>query len=511
MRRMRLFQNMHTYIVVGIITLVVSGYTLFTLNDFGISWDEPIYFSKIDQYFKWFTKPSLSKIDELFHPSAEIDIHPPFRKYIAGLTHVIFTEKLTFISNTNGYRISALFFIIPCIFVMGVFSIRQFGYLIGILTILMFSFSPQIFYLSNVLTLDYAIAALWFLTTMSYSKWILSVKGIFITSILLGLTLLTKFHGFILYLWLCIYFIFTNRKSIIQQRNTGKVIVFVCLPLIIFFIGWPWLWINPVGNFIKFLTLQSSHGDISVWFLGKLYTRAPWYYTLVQFFTTTPVMPLLLFLYGVVRIIRKGNQEWKFILYNALLPILFFSLPFVFRYDGIRLFLPAYPFVFLIAGFGLNELTKYIHKTLVKHIFLITLLMIWCASAIWYFKYNHPYEASYYNSLVGGVDGANRLGLEVEYWGNAWISVLPWMNQNKIHPMCVFPTTAPFYYYQAMGMIEPGVVFTARDKACEYFVILMRKGLFSRDPYVEEVVNNITPIYSVKYSHTPLVNVYKIH
>ena len=30
----------------------------------------------------------------------------------------------------------------------------------------------------------------------------------------------------------------------------------------------------------------------------------------------------------------------------------------------------------------------------------------------------HPYQLSYYNLLVGGLHGADKLGLEVTYWGD---------------------------------------------------------------------------------------------
>jgi hypothetical protein len=61
-----------------------------------------------------------------------------------------------------------------------------------------------------------------------------------------------------------------------------------------------------------------------------------------------------------------------------------------------------------------------------------------------------------------------------------------------------------------MGQIAPGVVFNAGEGACEYYVVLMRQGLFYRNPGLEKLVATSKPIYSVLYGSTPLINVYKI-
>gem|GEM_PF-2288416 len=46
-----------------IISLCFCALTAVTLNHYGVTWDEPVYFKAGDSYFKWWINPSLSTID----------------------------------------------------------------------------------------------------------------------------------------------------------------------------------------------------------------------------------------------------------------------------------------------------------------------------------------------------------------------------------------------------------------------------------------------------------------
>ncbi|MCX6793683.1 MAG: hypothetical protein NTY06_01110, partial [Candidatus Gottesmanbacteria bacterium] len=245
--------------------------------------------------------------------------------------------------------------------------------------------------------------------------------------------------------------------------------------------------------------IQTSHVSAPVYIFGKIYDFAPWWYTPVMFFTTTPVFTLVFFAIGAYWSIRKGKVWDRAMVLNALYPLVFFSLPGVYRYDWVRLFLPAYPFVCLIAGRGIMVLRKPVR---------ILIIFVWIVTIYFSVIRIHPWESAYYNEFVGGISGAKKIGMETEFWGNAYLGVLPWMNAHKKDMMCVSPTTHPFYYYQAMGQIEPGVVFNADVNVCTYLVVLMRQGLFIRDPNVANIVHTQKPVYSVLLDGVPLVSVY---
>ncbi len=141
---------------------------------------------------------------------------------------------------------------------------------------------------------------------------------------------------------------------------------------------------------------------------------------------------------------------------------------------------------------------------------LVAVYTLWGITLFYSVIRIHPWESSYYNEFVGGIAGARTLGFETEYWGNAYFGILPWMNDHKKDPMCVTPTTHPFYYYQAMGQLDADVVYRAPKEDCTFLVVLMRQGLFVRDPFVASVVASQKPIHAVSVDGVPLVAVYDI-
>lgn len=490
--------------------------TFATFRDYGVVWDEPVYFANGVKTWSWIIHPRLVNKDAFFAPVEGFDIHPPFRKLLSGMTHDVFTKYLGVTDMTTSYRLSSLFFIFPLMFVFAALAISWFGVGIGVLISVMFFFLPSIFFLAHVVTLDWAIMAFWFFAVMALAQSKKNNIWLWISAFSIAGSLLTKFHGVILYIpimatWFSMYREQIMGRQTNKRQHAWKVFaILIAVPLVLYILFWPWLWTSPLSKFLQYLHMQFSHGNVPVYFLGKEYKDAPWYYAPFITLVTTPVFILFTAFVGAVVAIRSQLFRHRFILLNALFPLIFFSLPGVPRYDGVRLFISMYPFICLLSGFGIQKILSLVRKPFLYGSLFVVIWGLWIATFISSVGFTHPYESSYYNELIGGVDGANKKGMEVDYWGSAYLSVLPWMNGNKEHMQCVFPTTDPFYYYQAMGQIESGVVFNAGKGVCEYYVVLMRPGLFYRDPSLWKLTQTTRPEYSVLYSHTPIVNVYKI-
>lgn len=482
------------------LSVFISAIVFLTLNDFGITWDEPIHLRNADRYVWWLKRPVLADKDAVFSVT-ELDVHPPFRKFIAGLTHDVFTNNLKVIDNTRGYRMSSLLFVFPLIAAFTYIAIGQFGYVVGILVPLMFSFLPHVFFLTPLVTMDYAIAALWFIAVITGIKGTNQYFWLIVSALSIALTMLTKLHGFLLFLPVGGY--------LLWKKKYTRFFVLVVTAFATYIAFWPWLWTHTIVHLQEYFRIQSAHGSVPEYIFGVTYPFAPWWYTAVNFFTTTPAYVLLFFFFGVYYCIRRGKTWDKIILLNALYPIVFFSLPGVYRYDWVRLFLPAFPFVCLVAGRGIVAiLHMFGHK--LRVVSLLAVIALWSGTIYASVIRIHPWESAYYNEFIGGIAGANRIGMESEFWGNSYLAVLLWMNANKKHAMCVTPTTHPFYYYQAMGQIEPGVVFTADKTSCEYVIVLMRQGVFIRDPFIARVVGSQKPVHTVSVDGVPLVGVYDI-
>ena len=87
-----------------------------------------------------------------------------------------------------------------------------------------------------------------------------------------------------------------------------------CLILTLFFVilFWPYLWQNPLKNFLHALESLSGHGHhIYNFYLGEHYIRSlsPWHYHLVWIFLTTPVLYIVLFVSGFIFIVRRALKR----------------------------------------------------------------------------------------------------------------------------------------------------------------------------------------------------------
>lgn len=499
---------MKPYYLAFILAVIACGSVLFTLNKYGISWDEPIFFQKGDGYIEWIMNPERTSVNKKWEANSD-DIHPPLRPMLAGATRELFYKRLGLLDTTRAYRLSALIFVFPAVFFLTLFAASHYGLFIAAFCGVGLLLTPQIYYLAHIASMDFAISALWFLSIISVCNTRkLTMRHAIFSGILIGLSMLTKFNGLFIFVPVVLYMLVTeNRGRITLPAIKLPLIVFVTA-FGIFFALWPWLWTDPIEHMIAFLRLQTGHMGPMVWFFNTLYVNGPAYYPVVMFLVSTPLVILVPFFIGLYFIIRHGNTLERFFLLNAWFPfMLLLTIPAA-KYDGIRLILPSYPFVILVAGAGIYRLRKLLKPG--NRILLSLLVGITVCSSVYDGLVRiHPYQASYYNEIVGGIPGARNIGFETDYWGSPYLRILPWMNSHKQESFCVFPTTNPFYYYLAMGYLEPGVIFNDAPETCDYLVVLMRQGYIHQYPELARIVTTSQSVVSVTVDNVPLVSIFR--
>jgi hypothetical protein len=104
------------------------------------------------------------------------------------------------------------------------------------------------------------------------------------------------------------------------------------------------------------------------------------------------------------------------VLYGAL------ALPSAPMHDGVRLFLPLFPFYCALAGAGAVAIGEWVTRGLQarfpaaaqrRDLIVALSIVAVIAPAALRTAQVHPYQLSYFNLLAGGVEGAERRGLEV--------------------------------------------------------------------------------------------------
>jgi len=125
----------------------------------------------------------------------------------------------------------------------------------------------------------------------------------------------------------------------------------------------------------------------------------------------------------------------------------------------------------------------------------------------------HPYQSSYFNEIIGGINGAVRRGLETEYWGNAYLGVLPFMNQHPdkvywLYMMDIDPKLRlGFAIYKESGHLDKKVRFGDKTNS-DYLILLIRQGFFNEEMW--DYYRNRKPVFSVRLNGTDLACVYKM-
>jgi 4-amino-4-deoxy-L-arabinose transferase-like glycosyltransferase len=503
--------------------LCFCGIIFFSLGDYGMTWDEVVYFDAGQSYFTWLREPSLENIDSYWAINHE---HPPVLKLLGGISQYVFHEKWHLLNRVSSFRLAILIFVFLSNYFLFLLTAELFNARIAFIATVIFFFLPRVFFHSHLGAMDYPLTSFWIMVIYFYRKGMQDAKWVMVASILLGFAFLTKINAFLLYIPLLFYWVLTQagqfqeiihprpRFSLRQIRPVlGKFFPLLIIPSILLVDLWPWLWKDTWARIVEYFSFHKGHYLIYVYYLGVQNNVTPWHYPWVLTGVTVPLITLVPFLVGVIHIVFFPSKIKVWVLFNALFPLLVISLPSVPKYDGVRLFLPAFPFIAIIAGMGIYQMGLWARKKGFEKVFYVAYIVLFLLTIHSSIIKIHPYQSSYYNELVGGTEGAVKKGFEAEYWGNAYIGILPWLNEHSDRTFWVYMADlAPqvlgaFELYKKEGLLKEKVQFGGR-KHSDYLILLIRQGFFNEEMW--RYYKHSEPVFSVKLSHTPLVNVYDL-
>ena len=209
-------------------------------------------------------------------------------------------------------------------------------------------------------------------------------------------------------------------------RNAGRksilvLAIYATFAIFVMYATWPYLWPDPIGHLVETVVIMSHHPwNGLVLFNGAIYaaTDLPSSYmpTLLAIQLTEPVWVLsaLGLAVTIVGLIKKraGSVDLlAFAFIWFILPVAIFIIRRPTMYDNFRQAFFILPMVFVLAGVVFDQ----IRRPLIQGILILLLIAPGIVSIIKL----HPYEYTYYNSLVGGLGGAFRR-FELDYWGTSY-------------------------------------------------------------------------------------------
>ena len=219
----------------------------------------------------------------------------------------------------------------------------------------------------------------------------------------------------------------------VGRKAFPTVVVYLGIGAAVTYLVWPALWGAPVQNYLASSAQALNYPwEGLITFAGQEYTVAdlPRSYLPVLLSLQFTETALVLFLVGAV---LAAFQAWKNSAsrLDLLLLAVWFLAPIggavIFRptlYDNFRQFLFVIPPLFVLAGLGLQSLAQRVKN---GPAFALVALALALPGLYWNFQL-HPYQYIYYNSLVGGPQGAFRR-FELDYWATSYKAAVEYLNQ----------------------------------------------------------------------------------
>ncbi len=405
--------------------------------------------------------PAFFRRANLRETYGHLTLHPPLGRWILGWVHAAFDPRPLepALVALGAARLAPALAFGLLVGLTGLVALTAGGREAGVLAALWLALCPRMFGEAHFATLDTftaltCTAALWALAwaTMTEARARYAWAGL-----CWGLALLTKLHGLLL---------FAPGTAWILWRYRGRAWVpwslWACVGALVFFVGWPWLWLDPVANLRTYVGTSTERVTLHTYYLGQVWADrdVPWHYAWAMLLATTPLGTLVLAAAGAVKTARQRPAQ-PLLLMSALgvvFWLIVFSVPGVPVYDGVRLFDAVFPPVAMLAGVGGSALWQVVMlpggaKTLARQLLLQrAFVLLLLATQAWSLWFHSPFWLSYYSPLVGGLPGALRLGFEASYWGDSIDSALL-RTTGKLAPgqtVILAPNLAPF---QALSMV----------------------------------------------------------
>ncbi|HSL29625.1 MAG TPA: hypothetical protein VK900_10530 [Anaerolineales bacterium] len=251
----------------------------------------------------------------------------------------------------------------------------------------------------------------------------------------------------------------------------APLVLYAAIAIATMLVTWPYLWEDPLARFAEVFSFMSDNPtSLSVLFGGEVYHAGelPRAYLPFMLATTLTESVWPLFFVGLLggfgqmtkqlrdRHIRSTAEnaanDWTSLrssldvadtrnqLVSLILVLLWFLLLIAYvlllrpaMYDGLRHFLFILPPVFIFIGIAFDLVSGFLSPNWLRAGLIVLIL----APGIAGMYRLHPYEYTYYNSFIGGTDGAFRQ-YETDYWLTCYKDAVEELNATVNQPLDLY-------------------------------------------------------------------------
>ncbi len=555
-----------TLLIAGALAIATVLLLLRTSPAVGIPRDEGIYFDAGKRHADWldaFSREGFGALsDATLTRHFEINReHPALPKLLFGLSHRWLNESLGWTSHATAFRFPAFLFaglLVALTFLLGV---RERSLFVGLFAALAMLAVPRHFFHLQLACFDGPATATWLLVVLVY-RWAAedprSLRRGAVAGLAFGFAIAVKHNAYFLPPLLVLHWLWCDGGEWWRlgdwRRRFGALprafFGFAFLGPVVLYLSWPFLWHHPLERFGWYLAFHAHHEHYSWAYLGQV-LRAPPFPLAYPFVLTGLTLPLPLLLAGgagiaallarriepVVRRLRAKTQGRPdpeadpeadpelekrrrssdlLLLLLTFFPILLIAMPGVPIFGGVKHWLHAMPFAFLLAGEAVEILVRGALEAdtppLRRHLRLAltgAVILLPGALATAHF---HPYGTPAYNAVAGGVPGAAGLGMQRHYWSNAITGVLPWLNQNAPKGARVYfheLRHESYRWYQKDGRLRSDLRWSPTVAAASLAVYQVHQEFRDREFEIWSDFGTQKPVAGLEIDGIPIIVVYQ--
>ncbi|MBK8012452.1 MAG: glycosyltransferase family 39 protein [Deltaproteobacteria bacterium] len=581
-------------LAVGAIVVFYFLVQLAGLPAFGLTDDDDFYIPAGISYSTWLGHAltlrdgafSQAQVDAAFSINKE---HPPFAKYVFGVCHFALRGL---VGPFDSARVGTVLFSTVAALLLCILAIhglgRRRGLLAGGCAVLCLLLLPRFYFHSHAATLDVPVATMYLATAtlalMAERSW----RAAIASGAVFGLATATKLNAPFFLLPYGVFLLLTRMPRFVSAPESATFPArlrswfgggtseapprpdagFVRLPRIpltlvamatvgplVFWGSWPWLWWDTFARVGEYVGFHLHHYGIYFLYFGRIYSSdpyAPWHAPFVMAATTVPLAIWALLaagvllgrraLWGSLRASGEARLQSEGSLLLTALLHLFFTISVVAffpgpKYGGEKLFMPAFPFICLLAGYGALRLCEAVREgarvseersrglgsSLVSGlrsglgfawVGWVTVGVALLSSLALGLRFG-AYALSSYNGLAGGLAGATALGFERQYYDVAYRDLVVWFNEHAEKGATVhflpnnWEYVRTYRWYARGGFLRPDLRVVDHEAQASYIVITHERR-FSR--YSDDLLRyRATPIaFERRVDGVPLYTVLRV-
>ena len=451
-------RNSFKLAVLFVLLFLISG--VLTLRDYGLTWDEGLgnmFFG--ERYLNYFTSfnpvyldfkadlPALRQypLHLFLSPFHNVPYEfPPLADTLSAGTMYLFAYKLGWLNPIDGFHLATV--LLASIFLLCLyrFAAPRLGKFAAWMAMLLLAAFPRFWADMHFNVKDIPETIFFGLALMAFWTWYEkpSLARALRAGLLAASALAVKANAVFLLPILALAILPKSLKRedwsafwLHLRAYIGNYALMAFSGVAFYLLSWPNLYANPINNLKSYWRYILSQGDRAG---GAGWNLDP----IRQTIFSMPEWMLLLLCAGLVLVVlqawrarREKTALWPLLLLWLAVPILRASMPGAVNFDGIRHFVEFLPAAALIAGYAASRIAAWLadQDSARRLAFGAGAVLILALNLAWIVPGQYPYLHIYYNSLTGGLAGAQKAGLVgsvTEYWGSSYRSGMQWLRQN---------------------------------------------------------------------------------